>query len=45
MDDAHVYEMNMQFVGAEHLGCYTHDLCLQEECADEHAQYVFDKMS
>jgi hypothetical protein len=22
MDDAHVYEMKMQFVGAKHLGCY-----------------------
>jgi hypothetical protein len=23
MDDAHVYKMNMQFVGAKHLGCYS----------------------
>jgi hypothetical protein len=22
MNDAHVYEMKMQFVGAKHLGCY-----------------------
>jgi hypothetical protein len=29
MDDTHVYEMNMQFVGAKHLGCYIrHQNCI-----------------
>jgi hypothetical protein len=29
MNYAHVYEMNMQFVGAKHLGCYNH--CLEHQ--------------